>query len=280
MGALTLVVSALLAADVSNGVVVVVGRRTDVTVADANAVAADVSRALATGKVPVSHDAAAFAKRLLKLGVKDTSSCAGKKQCIAELARQLQAPWSVALSLSRVDAERAVALELIRTSDQAVVARESLVLARTDKLTPELLIAFVDKVRVALGLAPEPKPPEEVKGPPTDAPVEARVLPPPPLVPPPAPPVEVAVPAAPPRSHTVPIVLGSASATALVAGVVLTVLSVSTRARLTPANGQTLSDYTGSQALALNQRANVELEGAAAAGAVGLGLGITALALW
>jgi hypothetical protein len=279
MGAFPLVVAALLAADMSNGVVVVVGRRTDVSVADANLVAADVSRALAAGKVPVALDAATFSKRLFKLGVRDTSSCAGKKQCVAELARQLQAAWSVSLSLSRVEAERAVALELIRTSDQSVAARESLVLARTDKLTPELLTAFVDKVRVAMGLAPAPKV-EEVK-PPPDAPVEAALLPPPP--PPPPPVAQVAMPAPAPKSHTTSIVMGSVGVASLVAGAVLTAVGLSTRAQLTRGdlvNGQTLSSLTGAQAQALNGTASAELGGGAAAGAVGLGLGITALLLW
>ncbi len=266
------------------GVVVLVSRRTAVPQAVGRELAAQVATLLGKAGIPLASDAEAVTRRLARLGVKDTAHCNGRKVCVAEVARQLEAPWVVALSVSRIESDRSLALELIRAEDVAVVAKDSVVLAKTDKLTAELLAGFVDKARTALGLvppAPEPvvTPTVTPDKPPPDAPVQTALTPtPPPVVPPP-----VVPPPAPEKSHTASWVLGGAGVAALGAATAMLVLGLSSRAALArgqSAGDRTLSELTEPQAVQLNTRSNVELGVAAGAGALGLGLGTAAVLVW
>lgn len=265
-----------------SGVVVLLSRRTAVPQAEGRELAAQVAALLGKAGLPLASDAEGVSRRLARLGVKDTANCNGRKVCIAELARQLEAPWVVALSVSRIESDRSLALELIRAQDVAVVAKDSVVLAKADKLTSDLLAGFVDKARTAMGLAPPPgpvvtTPPTTPDKPPPDAPVQTALTPPPPSTPP------VLPPPPPEKSHTASYVLGGAGVLALGAAATMLALGLSTRTELARgqnAGGRTLSELTEPQAVQLNSRSNVELGVAAGAGALGLGLGTAAVLVW
>jgi hypothetical protein len=96
--------------------VVLVARRTAVTPALARTLAQDTSKHLAAAGVGIAFEPDAALKRLAQVSVKDTTSCNGKRACLAELGRQLAVPWVVALSAATLDSELSVGLELIRVA--------------------------------------------------------------------------------------------------------------------------------------------------------------------
>lgn len=86
---LTLLLLQLALSATPSSTVVVVTRRTAVSPADARALAVGVTKSLKQAGLEVTWDADAAARRLSSLGVKDTSSCQGRKACVQEFGRQL-----------------------------------------------------------------------------------------------------------------------------------------------------------------------------------------------
>lgn len=253
--------------------VVLLGRRTAASPALARGVVDDAARHLATLGVPQELAPDAALKQLARLAVKDTASCNGKRACLAELGRQLKAPWVIAVSVASIDAELSIGLELLRVADEAVVETDSLLLPKKARLEPTHLQAFAAKVAARLA------PPAPVT--PPDAPVVTRLEPTPPppvepLLPPPPPPPE--------RSHTTSFVLGGVGLAALVAGGTVLALGVAGRAPLTAGQpGDDLrvrSTLSASEADALNTRTNALIIGGVGGLVLGAGLGTAGVLTW
>ena len=87
--------------------VVLVGRRTAVSAPAAKVLAVDASNILESAGVPIALPADKALQQLTRVSVKDTSSCNGKRACLAELGRQLKVPWVVLLSVAAIDQEQA-----------------------------------------------------------------------------------------------------------------------------------------------------------------------------
>jgi hypothetical protein len=223
--------------------------------------------------VGIALEPDAALKRLAQVSVKDTTSCNGKRACLAELGRQLAVPWVVALSAATLDDELSVGLELIRVADETVVETTSVLVPRKSRLDPALLQAFAAKV--VERLAPPPPTPQL-----TDAP-RATNLTPPPVEPPPLPPPPL--PEA--RSHTASFVLVGAGVAALVAGGVLLGVGVANREALTAGqpgatDPRVRSTLTIGEAEALNTSTSA-LIGAGIGGLVlGAGLGTAGVLTW
>ncbi len=270
-------------------VTLLVTRRTRVAPAEAQGLANEVATHLVALGVPLALEPAAAAKKLARLGVADTAACAGRKLCIAELGRQLGAAWVIAASVSRVEGDRSLGLELVRASDESVAAKDSIFLPGALKPTADQLTAFGAAVRTALGLevTPEPKK-DEGDAPRVETPKEApRTAPVAEATPAPAAVPAVVLPAeppAPPKSHVSGAVLGGGAVLALAASGALAWLGLSTRASLAQGqpgpDGRVLSSLSGSEATSRAQTASVELGAAGLAGALGLGLGVAAAVAW
>ena len=108
---------------------VLVGRRTSLSQADAEVIPRTISTHLTGAQVPLKLDADAARASLSRLGLKDASACNGRKACITELGRQLQATFVISLSLSQVGSDCSIALELLRVFDGVVLEKEALILA-------------------------------------------------------------------------------------------------------------------------------------------------------
>jgi hypothetical protein len=106
--------------------VVVVTRRTAVPPADALAVATLVTRSLKDAKVVTAWEADGAARRLAALGVKDSSKCEGRLACVQEFGRQLDVVAVVSVSISELDRERSVTLEVVDVASGETLAKESL----------------------------------------------------------------------------------------------------------------------------------------------------------
>lgn len=266
----------LLGAEARPAAVVLVTRRTAVTPAQANALAAECWEGLRAGGVPLALEPAATLKQLARVSVKDSASCNGRRACVAELGRQLKADYVVALSVSRLDADTSVALELVRVADEGVVEKDSLLLSKKAALD---VAGFAAKVKaVLLPEAPPPPPEEEKPRPAPDAPTEAKLVPrdvqPPPAVPPPEP----------PRTHAASFVLGGVGVAALAAGAVLLGVGLSQRTALEQGapgpDGRARSPLTGAQAAAMNGSSSALLGVSVGALAAGVGLGTAAVFTW
>lgn len=256
-------------------VAVLVGRRTSVSPAEAQALSQTISTHLTSARVPLKFDADAARASLSRLGLKDASACNGRKACITELGRQLQVGWVISLSLSQVGSDRSIALELQRVADGVVPEKEALILATGARLTADQLTGFAARVRTQLGLSDTPV--AEVTPPPV-------VKPPPVVIEPPPPPVVVA-PAQPPapKSHVTSLVLAGAAVVALAVGTGLLISGLNGRAAAyatTEVDGTLRSPYTASEVQRRAGAASVELGVAGGAAAVGLGLGVGAVIAW
>ncbi len=256
-------------------------RRTNLTQADALSLARDTVVQLEAGGLPISLAPDGAAKKLARLGVTDTSACAGKRACVAELGKQLLVEWVVSVSVGRIDADRSLALELLKVADQSVAARDTVLLTGQTPLAAEQVAAFTEAARKALGLvAPTPPPPVDVPRKDPEVVVTPKEVPPPPpplvVTPPPAP-----VP--PPRGHGAQLAMGGVGLVAVVAGATLLALGLAARGDLaqgTSVGGHTLSPLTGSAAQATVRRSNLQLGFGGGALAVGAGLGLTAAFTW
>jgi hypothetical protein len=256
--------------------VVLVGRRTAVSAPQAKVLANDASSILESAGVPIAMAPDKALQQLTRVSVKDTSSCNGKRACLAELGRQLKVPWVVLLSVAVIDQELSVGLELLKVADETVVETDSLLLPKKGKLDAALLSGFAGRVKAKL--VPAPAPVAEAT---PDVPVQPKLVPketePPPSLPP-----EVPPPAA--RSHTASFVLGGVGLASLIAGGVLLAVGASSRAPLTAGDpgmdGRVRSTLTYAEAEQINNSSTPLIVGGISALAVGAGLGTAAVITW
>lgn len=253
---------------------VLVGRRTSVSQAEAEAISQAVSAHLVAAKVPLTLDADAARASLNKLGLKDASACTGRKACLTELGRQLSVAWVVALSLSQVGNDRALALELVRVADGVAVEKDALILAPGAKVSSEQVAGFASRALQHLTPPREDRPVVEVPAPP-------KALTP--KEPPPATPI-VSAPVLPAqRSHVASFVLGGAGVVALGVATGLLVSGLNTRAeayRTSELDGALRSPYPASEVQRRASAGGVQLGVAGALAAAGLGLGTAAVITW
>lgn len=252
---------------------VLVTRRTAFTREEADATARLVSKELVAQRVLLQLDADGAREALARLGLQDSSACAGRKKCISELGRQLGVTWVIGLSLARVGADQSIALELIKVSDGSVAEKEALAFP---KGTTPSLAAFATKLRAVLGEVAPPEP---------DRPV--AVVTPPPVITPvaPVPPPEIIAPPPKtmPRSHAPQFVMGGVAVASLVAGTAMIISGASTRAeafRVIENGGVRQSPYSASEVRTRAESGNVQLGIGGALGAVAIGLGATAVITW
>lgn len=262
-----LLLSALVAQTPSPTSVVVVTRRTGVSVADAQALANQVSTALSEQSVPLALAPDAAAAQLKKLGLPDAASCAGKRDCIVELGRQLRVTWVFSVSVARVEKDRSMSIELVNVEDATTLEKDGLVLGAKNAVTAEQLATFITAVKKRLAPPPPVDAPVVVKT--TPKPVEPPIdLPPPP--PPPTP----------ERSHVGSFVLGGLAAGALIGAGVTLGLGFMKRAELTSTISGGVSTQTRSMATLINTDANTRFILSAALGAVAVALGTIAVIVW
>src|SRR3954469_1223082 len=96
------------------GAVVLLTRRTGATAAVSSVIIRDLRKALADAGVGSPLTPEELARRLLALGVKDSTSCDGKKACVLELGRQLGVPIVVAVSLGQIAKDLSIHVEALR----------------------------------------------------------------------------------------------------------------------------------------------------------------------
>ena len=245
-----------------------VGRRTSVSQADAQALSQTISTHLASAKVPLTLDADAARASLNRLGLKDASACNGRKACLTELGNQLAVTWVISLSLSQVGSDRSLALELVRVADGVALEKEALILGPGAPITADQLAGFAS--RLLTHLAPK-----------VDRPVVEGT----PLIPKEAPPVVVVTPpvAPAPKSHVASFVLGGAGVIALGVATGLLVSGLNARAeayRTMELDGTLRSPYAASEVQSRAAGGGVQLGIAGAVAAAGLGLGTAAVITW
>lgn len=247
--------------------VVVMTRRAGVSVADSQVLVNEVSTLLSQQGVPVTLAPDAASLQLKKLGLPDAASCAGKRDCIIELGRQLHVTWVFSVSVARVEKDRSMSVELVNVDDGATLEKDGFVLAAKADVTAEQLTTFVAAVKKRLAPPPPVDVPVVVVT--TPKPVEPPVdLPPPP--PPPAP----------ERSHATSFVLGGLAAGALIGAGVTLGLGFMKRAELTSTITNGVSSRPRSEAMLINTDANTRFFISAALGAVAVALGTIAVIVW
>jgi hypothetical protein len=252
--------------------VVLVARRTAVTLPIGRALVNDTSTLLQSAGVPVAMSPDTALQQLARVSVKDSASCNGKRACLAELGRQLKVPWVVLVSVAAIDQELSLGFELLKVSDETVVETDSLILPRKGKLEAGQLAGFAGRVKGKLVPVVEPKR--------VDTPVEPKLTPKevvetPVTLPPPPPPE---------RSHMPSFVLGGTGLAALIAGGVLLAVGTAARGPLTAGergpDGRVLSTLTFAEAQQLNASTTPLVIGGIGALAAGAGLGTAAVLTW
>jgi hypothetical protein len=269
----------------SNPIAVLVVRRTSVDAEHARALAETVATLLEKSGVAVEPPAETL-RRLVALGIQDTTQCGGRKACVLELLRQAECPAGIALSVSQVGAETSVALEALRARDGSVLAKDAMILKRGETLDA----ASVTSIARVLAKAwpAQPKADAQVAaGEPAPRPVEPApkpVEPAPVLTPKPVEPMAAAVvaqpePATASRSHVGGIVTLAAAVVAAGVAAGFAGGAFSARGQLEQNNGA-LSPYRGSEAQMLANAANQRGAIAAGAGVLSAGLVVTAVVVW
>lgn len=256
-------------------VVVFLSRRTGVPAPDAAALVLRVADAGKRDGWTLGWEPKAGDDELKRKGLKDSTACSGRRACLAELGRQLEASFVVAVSTGQIGADRSVAVELFRVADEQVQAKDALVLTPNAELNAELLRPFLEGARPLL--VPPPEPPVEPTPPPTPPP---SLLPTQPSAPPPA--IVVAPPPPPPKSHGAGLALLAGGGATLVAGGVALGFGLDERARaLARLPGDpTRSPLTASEAQGHADTANALLGVSVALAATALGLGLGAVLAW
>lgn len=256
-----------------NSASVVVTRRTSVTAVEALALADDTAKALEKAGVHVEPDPVTSARDLALKGVKDTSTCQGKKACVLDFGKKLGVEVLVSLSVSQIEGDRSVALEAWRVPGATIIAKKAVLFPAAKLIDPAVLDEFANLVRVALGLpAPMAKPVA------VDAPVVAVA---PKLTPAEVPTTTLPLTVPPPaRSHVASYVVGGAAVAALAAAGALGITGFLAKNRLDATTGANRSPLTMTEAQALAGSANTQLTAAGVAAIVGAGLGATAVILW
>lgn len=266
----------LSAAAVEPQAVVLVTRRTGLSVADSDALSRELSRQFVAQRVPLKMDADASRAAFNRLGLKDSAACDGKKRCIVELAHQLGTPWVISLSFARLGSDLSIGLELLRESTGAVVEKDALIVASGATPTAEQIEPFSRKLREVLGstIAPVVDVPVVV-APPVEKPVKLT-----PEVPV-NPPVVIVAPVA-PKGHGASIGLGVGAAASVIAGVTLIIVGVTQHADLQPvqSGAELRSKYSASKAVELANGADTALGTGIGLGVLGLALGTGAVIAW
>jgi hypothetical protein len=247
--------------------VVVVGRRTSVSQADAQAMAQTLSTQLVAEKVPLRLDADSAQAALARLGVKDPSACNGRRACLVELGRQLSAPQVISLSVSQVDTDRSIAFELLDVADASVLEKDALILPAGTLPGAEQFAPFIAKLKARLPTPGPDAPLVEAPRPRVEPVVQTPLLVVAPL--PPA-----------PRSRVVPVALGVGAVVALGVATALLVTGLNTRADAYRTDGMGHSPYSASEVQTHAASGAVQLGVASGLAAVGLGLGTTAVITW
>lgn len=247
--------------------VVVVTRRAGLSPTDAQALANQVSTVLTQQGVPLTLAPDAASQQLKKLGLPDAASCAGKRDCIVELGRQLHVTWVFSMSVARVEKDRSLGLELVNVDDGQTLEKDGLVLAPKSAVAAEQLATFIAAVKKRLA----PPPPADVPVVVTTTP--KPVEPPVELPPPPPPPT-------PERSHVGSFVLGGIAAGALIGAGVTLGLGFMKRSELTGSVMNGVSSLPRSMATRINTDANTQFILSAALGAVAVALGTIAVIVW
>jgi hypothetical protein len=272
---LGLIAVALLSAEPPPTSVVLLGRRTGTSVAEAGTLTAKVASALLDNGVPVSMSGASATSALKRLGFPDASACAGQRACLVELGRQLGVAFVFSVTVTRIEKDRSVGVELVSVADGMSPEKDAVLLPPKAELTPDLLAGFATRVKERWQPASQ-APPPVVLAPAVEPVRPPDVLPPPPPPPPPEPEA--------PRSHVASWVFGASAAAALVASGVLLGSGLVTRDRLfepgTDALGRQVSRFTFEEATARNGQANTAFILSAALGGLAAALGLTAVILW
>jgi hypothetical protein len=262
-----------------NDAALLVSRRTGLSIAEANALAQEVSVALLGSDVPLRWDANGTRDALARLSTKDTASCNGRRACVTELGRQVGVPFVIALSASRLGDDLSVALELIGVNDGVTLENDALVVSGQLHPSAAQLRSFTSKVKARLAPAPV-----------ADAPTLPVVV----ATPSVDPQVVLASPSvatldtrsgAPraERGRVVPFVLGGAAVAAAGAGVALLVAGLNTRAeayRTESVGGELRSPYPASEVTRRAAAGAVDLGVAGGLAALALGLGVGAAVTW
>ncbi|MCU0699117.1 MAG: hypothetical protein MUC96_21640 [Myxococcaceae bacterium] len=264
----------LVAAPPTPSSVVLLSRRTSVSIAEASALTSRVAGALAANGVTVSTPPDAAAAALKRLGFPDSSSCGGKRECLVELGRQLQVEWVFAVSVTKVENDRSVGVELIHVTDGSSPEKDAVVLAPKADLTPDLLAAFAKRVLDRWSPRPSDTPAAVTVTPP------ATPRPPPPDLPPPPPPPAPEA----PRSHLASWVLGGLGAAALVASGVFLASGLARWGSIyepgVDAMNRRVSLLTFAEASARRDLANTDFTISGVLGGTALALGLAAVLTW
>lgn len=218
-------------------------------------------------------------RRLARLGLRDATSCKGKASCLAEVGKQLQVNWLVMVSVSELEGDRSLGLELLEVATERVVERDAVLLAGKTPVTGELLEGFVAHTLTHAG-EPKPATPIVASTPttlfPKDAPTEPDLSPPPP------PRVEPLGPFQP--AHTRSVVLLSTGGVLLAGAAVLLGFGLTMNAKLSAGevgpDGRVRSSLTSSEATAVATTTSVELGTAGAAAVLALALGTVGVLTW
>jgi hypothetical protein len=267
---IALLTVAVLAADpVAPSAVVLLGRRTTVTAAEATALTRSVATSLEANGLTLSLPPDAATAALKRLSFPDTATCGGKRECLVELGRQLEVQWVFAVSVTRVEKDRSVGVELIRVDDGTSPERDAVILSPKAELTVDLLAGFSSRVK-ARWAPPVPDTPTVVVTTPKEPPPVD--LPPPP--PPPAPEA--------PRSHVASYVLGAAAGGALIASGIFLGLGVSRWSTVYPGMPMSppVSPLTFGAAVEARDAANMSFILSGVLGGLALALGTVAILVW
>jgi hypothetical protein len=263
-------------------VAAVLARRTGVPAADASALLSQLAAAFAEAGLPMMAGGE-LELHLARLGLADGTPCKGKTSCLSELGRQLHVAWVVMISLSELEGERSVGLELLEVNTELILERDALLLSGRAKLTAELVEPFLARALKHTGAPGAPPAVVAARG-------ELKTPganPPQHLLPPPPPPPSsgfVALPEPAARSHTRGALLAGAGGVLLAAGAVLLGVGLATNGRLSEgapgSDGRLRSPLTAPQAQALAREATLELGFSGASALAGLGLGAAAVVTW
>lgn len=253
---------------------VIITRKSGLNAAQAAELQQKLTRALEVNGLKVKTTGPALQAALKRLGVKDPAACNARRSCIEALAAQLQAPALVSVSVSRVETDTAIALELIREGETQSTVKDSFVAPRAAALETFTQV-FATRVTELLAPRVAEPPPAPVATP------KPNLVPPDPA-PPPTPPLVVDT-TPPAKNRTVPVALATVGGLSLAAGIALVVVGAVTRGTLAgqrQPDGRLVSELDEQTAVQRNAQANVFTGGGIGAAAVGAGLLTGAIITW
>ena len=212
------------------------------------------------------------------LGLGDVSTCTTRRPCVVESGKALELWAVVTVSVSELDGERSLVLELVTMADAQTVVRESALYPSTKPPPADVLARFATKVK--------PLQPPPVVTPPPVVVVAPPEPPKPTLTPAPAPaPTPLAATLVEKRGPSVPaLVVGGAAVVAVAVAVGLFAASMGARGELEAAEstreGRRVSSLTETQAAAVANRANAQATGALTSALLAGALGGVTVLTW